>query len=186
MLYIFSVLWFNLYIVTRYIIQLVKVLVAQSHPTLCNPMDCSPQGSSVHGILPARILEWVAIPFCRESSQPRDWTWTYLLGRQILHHLSHHLLSISGKSSRFHLSWWGVSYICCSRPPPRPSSFFSWTRATSWLVLLLPAPCLCPHPSTPALVCLTIHPPVHPPSSSLPSVSFVRYTLVRSYLCLSN
>ena len=37
-------------------------------------MDCSPLGSSVHGILQARILEWVAIPFLRVSSQPRDWT----------------------------------------------------------------------------------------------------------------
>ena len=41
-------------------------------PTLCKPMDCSPPGSSVHGILQARILEWVAIPFSRGSSQPRD------------------------------------------------------------------------------------------------------------------
>ena len=47
--------------------------VAQSFPTLCNPMDCSPPGSSVHGILQARILEWVAISFSRESSRPRDW-----------------------------------------------------------------------------------------------------------------
>ena len=52
----------------------VKVLGAQSCPTLWNPMDCSSPGSSVHGILQARILEWVAIPFCRVSSQPRDWT----------------------------------------------------------------------------------------------------------------
>ena len=43
------------------------VLVAQLWPTLCNPMDCSPSGSSVHGILQARILEWVAIPFSRQS-----------------------------------------------------------------------------------------------------------------------
>ena len=41
---------------------------------LCNPMDCSPPGCSVHEILQARILEWVAIPFSRGSSQPRDWT----------------------------------------------------------------------------------------------------------------
>ena len=55
---------------------LVCVLVAQSCPTLCDPMDCSPPpGSSVHGILQARILGWVAIPFSRGSSQPRDWTW---------------------------------------------------------------------------------------------------------------
>ena len=49
-------------------------LVAQSCMTLCDPMDCSPPGSSVHGILHARILEWVAIPSFRGSSGPRDRT----------------------------------------------------------------------------------------------------------------
>ena len=48
----------------------VKVKVAQSCPTLCDPMDCSLPGSSVHRILQARILERVAIPFSRESSDP--------------------------------------------------------------------------------------------------------------------
>ena len=42
--------------------------------TLCNPMDCSPPGSSVHGVLQARILEWVAMPSSSRSSQPRDQT----------------------------------------------------------------------------------------------------------------
>ena len=46
----------------------------QSCLTLCDPTDCSPPGSSVHGILQARIVEWAAIPFCRGSSQPRDQT----------------------------------------------------------------------------------------------------------------
>jgi len=46
----------------------------QSCPTLCDPMDCSPPGSSVRGIFQARILEWVAMPSSRESSWPRDWT----------------------------------------------------------------------------------------------------------------
>ena len=50
------------------------VLVAQLCPTLCNPMDCSPPGSSVPEIFQARILEWVAISFSRGSSQPRDRT----------------------------------------------------------------------------------------------------------------
>ena len=50
------------------------VLVAQSCLTLCNPIDCSPPGSSVHGILQARILEWIAMPSSRGSSQPRDQT----------------------------------------------------------------------------------------------------------------
>ena len=50
------------------------VKVTQSCPTLCDPMDCSQPGSSVHGILQARILEWVASLFSRGSSQPRDRT----------------------------------------------------------------------------------------------------------------
>ena len=50
------------------------VLVAQLYPILCNPMNCSPPGSSVHGISQTTILEWVAIPFSRGSSQPRNQT----------------------------------------------------------------------------------------------------------------
>ena len=46
----------------------VSVLLAQSCPTLCDPIDCSLPGSSVHGILQARILEWAAIAFSRGSS----------------------------------------------------------------------------------------------------------------------
>ena len=52
----------------------VCVCVSQSCPTLCDPMDCSPPHSSIQGILQARILEWVAIPFSKGSSQPRDRT----------------------------------------------------------------------------------------------------------------
>ena len=52
----------------------VYVWVTQLCPTLWDPMSCSPPGSSVHGILQARILEWVAIPFSRRSSQSRDRT----------------------------------------------------------------------------------------------------------------
>ena len=48
----------------------LKVLVTQSCPTLCNPMNCSPPGSSVHGILQARILEWVVIPFPGDFLNP--------------------------------------------------------------------------------------------------------------------
>ena len=51
-----------------------KVKVAQSCLTFCDPMDCSPPGSFVQGILQARILEWAAIPFSRGSSQARDRT----------------------------------------------------------------------------------------------------------------
>ena len=50
----------------------VKVLVTQLCPTLYDPIDCSPPGSTVHGNLQARILEWFAISFFEESSPPRD------------------------------------------------------------------------------------------------------------------
>ena len=49
--------------------------VAQSCLTLCDPMDCSLPGSSVHGIFQARVLEWVAISFSRRPSQPKNRTW---------------------------------------------------------------------------------------------------------------
>ena len=61
----------------------------QSCLTLCDRMDCSPPGSSDYGLLQARILEWVAMPSSRGSSQPRDQTQIYYdccTGRQVLYH----------------------------------------------------------------------------------------------------
>ena len=67
------------------------LLVAQSCPLMTtgspldDPMECSPPGSSVHGVLQARILECVAISFSRGSSQPRDWTWvSRIAGRRFI------------------------------------------------------------------------------------------------------
>ena len=57
----------------------------QSCPTLCNPMECSPPGSSVHGILQARRLEWVALPCSRGSSRPASpalWADSLLLNHE--------------------------------------------------------------------------------------------------------
>ena len=72
-------------------------LVAQSCTTLCDPMDCSLPGSPIHGILQARILEWVAISFSRGSSQPRDQTQvSQIAGR--LYPLSHQRIP-DGKES---------------------------------------------------------------------------------------
>ena len=59
-----------------FILMSVCVLVTQLCPTLCDPMDYSPPGFSVHGILQARILEWIAIPFSRVTSQPRVKPWS--------------------------------------------------------------------------------------------------------------
>ena len=56
--------------------------------TLCDPMDCSPPGSSVHGILQARILEWLVMPSSRGSPRPRDGThipYISCIGRRILY-----------------------------------------------------------------------------------------------------
>ena len=61
----------------------------QSCPVLCGPVDCSPPGSSVHEILQARMLKWVAMPFSRGSSRPRDQihvSWISCIGRQVLYH----------------------------------------------------------------------------------------------------
>ena len=78
----------------------MKVLIAQSWPNLCEPMDYSLPDSSVHGISQIRILEWLAILFSRRSSWPRDWTWiSHTAGRfltiwaireVLLHSNAHH------------------------------------------------------------------------------------------------
>ena len=59
--------------------------VIQSSPTLCNPMDCSPSGSSVHVISQARKLEWGAIFFSRGSSRPTDRTHISCIGRWVVY-----------------------------------------------------------------------------------------------------
>ena len=66
----------------------VKGLTPQSCPTLCDTMDCSPPGSSLHGILQAG-MELVAIPFSRGYSWPRDWTWVACISDGFLHLLNH-------------------------------------------------------------------------------------------------
>ena len=110
--------------------------VAQSCPTLCDPMDCSPPGSSVHRIHQARILEWVAISFSRVSSPPRDRTqvsriagryfnlwatrealpfnvkeaWIPTWGRWFLGTLVHSLLGLLAFwKSHYSLSWFPLS-----------------------------------------------------------------------------
>ena len=69
----FDILYCILVYINRYAWVCGKLL--QLHPTLFDPMDCSPPGCSVHGILQARILEWVSIPSCKRFSWPRDQTW---------------------------------------------------------------------------------------------------------------
>ena len=67
----------------------MKVLATQSSQTLCDPRDCGPPVSSVHGIVQARMLRWVAMPSSRRSSQLRDQKRTShvsCIGRQVLYH----------------------------------------------------------------------------------------------------
>ena len=67
----------------------LHIQLLQSCPTLCNPADCSLPGSSVHGILQARILEWVVMPSSKGSRWPRNWTcisYVSCIGRQVLYH----------------------------------------------------------------------------------------------------
>ena len=74
--------------------------VTQSYPTLCDPMDCSLPGSSIHGIFQARVLEWVAISFSRVSFQTRDRTPVFLIaGKTLLQ--ADALLSHQGRRSAF-------------------------------------------------------------------------------------
>jgi len=78
---LFSHLVRNFFVVNLSLVK-VKSEVTQSCPTFCDPMDCSLPCSSVHGIFPARVLEWVVISFSRGSSWPRDQTRvSHIIGR---------------------------------------------------------------------------------------------------------
>ena len=77
-------------------------LRAKSLLTLCNPRDCSPPDSSVHGILQARILEWIAFPFSSGSSPPRDQTWISCIAGRFFTNWATRLASIQSlKYSKF-------------------------------------------------------------------------------------
>ena len=70
----------------------MQARLLQSRPSLCGPMDCNPPGSSIHGILQARILEWVAMPSSRGSSRARDQTlisYISCIGRRAPYHWRH-------------------------------------------------------------------------------------------------
>ena len=75
--------WSKLFYLATFLLLLLCALVTQSCLTLYDPMDCSPTGSSIHGISQARILEWVALPFSRGSSQPRDRTQVFCIAGRL-------------------------------------------------------------------------------------------------------
>ena len=78
-----------------------KKEVAQLCPTLCDPTDCSLPGSSIHGIFQARVLEWVAVSFSRESSQSRDLTQVSCIAGRRFMGLSH-----QGSPKSRKTTWW--------------------------------------------------------------------------------
>ena len=88
--------------------------------TLCDSVDCSPPGSSVHGILQARILEWVAMPSSRGSSRPGDQTWFLQLlnCRQILYHWAIKEPPVKrGEWKELTLGSTNFWYCCVFQPP---------------------------------------------------------------------
>ena len=108
-------------------------LVIQSCPALCNPMDCGPLGSSVHGIFQARILEWIAISFFRASSRPRERTWVSCIeGR--LYRLSH-----QGSPSRAPatVNAWEKSACSCFKKGLAPPAARPLVRTTHFCSVIL-------------------------------------------------
>ena len=106
---------------TRVISRCLYVLVAQSCLTLCDPMECSLQGSSFHGIFQARILEWVAISCSRGSSPPRDWT---------------HISCIAG---RLFIVWATISVVivCLLYHPSLNCPFKCWAPFGTYVIVIL-------------------------------------------------
>ena len=140
----------------------MKVLVAQMGPTLWNPMDCNPPASSVRGILQARILEWVAIPFSRASSRPKDWTqFSCIAGR----FFTIRATAAAAKSLQSCPTLCDPTDCC---PPGSPSLGFSRQEHWSGLPFLLQ--CMkVKSESEVSQLCLTLSDPVDcsPPGSSI-------------------
>ena len=135
----------------------VGVLVIQLCPTLCDPKDYSLPSSSVHGILQARTLKWVAIPFSRGCSLPRDWT-------QVSHFAVRFFTISATRKAQIcwyrppnyycwlilcSLPYWGVeisSHSSTGLTVDRPSHVISWDVAVaSVLSVLIPWKPLGPH-----------------------------------------
>ena len=104
-------------------------------------MHCSPPGSSVHGILQIRMLEWVAISFSKGSSRPRDWTCASCISRQILYHWATrealHLQWQSKIGAQKHGVWtvrtWGIIGCSSALWGSRPWFYTTWGLGKSAL-----------------------------------------------------
>ena len=102
------------YLLYDTVISIVNSEVTQSCPTLCNPMDCSLQGSSVYGIFQAIVLKWIAISFSRGSSQPRDRTRvSHIVDRRFTVWATREVIStLKFKSVPVHYSQLMVKFTC--------------------------------------------------------------------------
>ena len=115
----------------------VKVLAAQLCPTVCDSMDCNTPGSSVHGILQERILEWITIPFSRGSCRLRDQAWVFCIAggffticatreapkswcMLLISILDAHLFILSKSMKCINISWEGMLFLS------QPHSIHSW------------------------------------------------------------
>ena len=133
--------------------------VTQSCLTVYKTMDCSPPGSSVHEILQARILEWIAIPFSRGSSWPRDRTWiSHIAGRFFTIWT---INSVQFGGSVMSSSWW-LQHTRPLCPSPTPGAYSNSCPSSRWC-----------HPTTltsiiPFSSCLQSF----PPSGSFPMSQF--------------
>ena len=120
--------------------------VAQSCPTVCDPINRSPPGSSVHGIFQARILEWVAISFSRGSPWPRDWTCVSCIScivRWILYHCTFWevptLPSILAKRSYGKICYI-LALLLCSQKTKEVDKLKFFSKCLAWASLLLRFP----------------------------------------------
>ena len=92
------------------------------YPNLCDLMDCSPWGTSVHGILQTRTLKWVAIPFSRGSSQLRDWTQVSCIAGEFFTSWATREVGLVGPGHFFHLSHESIT----RSEPKQPSAPYEW------------------------------------------------------------
>ena len=116
----FSKHWLSLYCTSGITVLGIICSVAKLCPTLCDPSDCSPSGSSVHGISKARKLEWVATSFSRGFSRPWNWTHISSIGRQILYHWA------TREAHRYYLLYIFITWNV-------PQRMQWWKRLGPWL-----------------------------------------------------
>ena len=111
-------------------------LVAQSCPTLCDPKDCSPPGSSIHGIFQAEVLEWVATSSSSGSSWPRNRTCVSRVVGRRFYHLSHQgspIIHLVRTKKLQPLRWetWIFFFSCCKTSPKHAGSWWQSLPAGS-------------------------------------------------------